>query len=65
MSLIWDSEEPQTEFDAHWRDLAQRVAENAERERELRYRATEQWIASVLTIGLAVIAAWAWLEMPW
>jgi len=60
MSLIYDDEaEAVTEY--QWNLLRERIATS---ERERRYQATKQWLAGAGLVGLAILAAWSWWQMP-
>ena len=65
MSLIWDGPDDDCATEYEWNLLRARVIEQGERDRDVRYQATKRWIASALGVGLVVMAAWAWWEMPW
>jgi hypothetical protein len=69
MSRIWDRDHDlETEFDAHWTEIATQVRTQAARDLEWRaagYHGVQAWIASALTVALAILASWAFWNMGW
>jgi hypothetical protein len=69
MSMTWDSgadpkDDCQTEHE--WDLLIQRMKENDDRAWDLRQKAADNTLASVVVISLvAFAAAWAFLQMNW
>ena len=55
MSMIWDYDE---ESEHEWSLLRERI------NRERRYQATKQWLVGAGFVGLAILAAWSWWQMP-